>query len=137
MPHHLVFVDMKYFFVQRQLFLLTWNTFSFNIGISFTLHIGSMLIFFVAVLETKKLLIHLLLICLMLRIAPEKRCFYYLGLMFVKHIRRVRFLEKMQLSLDDANDAWQDDIFLMYLTIWKGVCLLERVMQSFISKCVS
>ena len=76
-----------------------------------------MLIFFAAVLETKKLLIHLLLICLILRIAPEKRCFYYLGLMFVKHIRRVRFLEKMQLSLDDANDAWQDGIFLMYLTI--------------------
>ena len=43
----------------------------------------------------------------------------------------------MQLSLDDANDAWQDGIFLMYLTICKGVFLLERVMQSFISKSVS
>ena len=150
MHHHLVFVDMKYFFVQHQFFLLlTWNTFLWTIItnlltpdtflrnvklfvstqnycscntkflfwtsfrmlchsdilllshsnkniitcqklnkisflcdtkkfisffvhhiffiFSFTLHIGSMLIFFVVVLETKKLLIHLLLTCLIYR----------------------------------------------------------------------
>ena len=150
MHHHLVFVDMKYFFLQHQFFLLlTWNTFLWTIItnlltpdtflhnvklfvstqnycscntkflfwtsfrmlchsdilllshsnkniitcqklnkisflcdtkkfisffvhhiffiFSFTLHIGSMLIFFVVVLETKKLLIHLLLTCLIYR----------------------------------------------------------------------
>ena len=150
MHHHLVFVDMKYFFLQHQFFLLlTWNTFLWTIItnfltpdtflhnvklfvstqnhcscntkflfwtsfrmlchsdilllshsnkniitsqklnkisflcdtkkfisffvhhiffiFSFTLHIGSMLIFFVVVLETKKLLIHLLLTWLIYR----------------------------------------------------------------------
>ena len=36
--------------------------------------------------RNKKVLIRLLLTCLMLRAALEKRCFYSLGLMFVKHL---------------------------------------------------
>ena len=64
----------NHFYVTQKIFrFLYFTNFLYSI---FTLHIGSMLIFFVVVLETKKLFIHLSITLLI------KKCFYYLGLIF-------------------------------------------------------
>ena len=89
----------------------------------FTMHIGSMLIFFVVVLEIKKLLTHLLLTCLIyrssfyVRAAPEKMRSYCLCFMFVKHLRRVNILVKLQASFPQIlQTLTQEQVFFMDIT---------------------
>ena len=73
---------------------------------NFTLHIGSMLIFFMVVLETKKRLVHLLLNCLIngssyQELLWKKRGSCCLCLIFVKHLWRVHILVKLKLSFPE------------------------------------
>ena len=89
----------------------------------FTMHIGSMLIFFVVVLEIKKLLTHLLLTCLIyrssfyIRAAPEKMRSYCLCFMFVKHLRRVNILVKLQASFPQIlQTLTPEQVFFMDIT---------------------
>ena len=92
------YIIVTFYVTQKNQFRILFITiFSYSVS---TLHIFSMLIFFVVVLETNKLLIHLLLTCLVFTEAVAKKelpkkdsC--YLGLIIVKRLRGAHILVKL------------------------------------------
>ena len=78
----------------------------------FTLHICSILIFFVVVLETKKLLVHLFMfahlpdIWKQLLRAALKKNYLYLGLIFVKDLWMAHVLVRLQASFPQLFKKW-------------------------------